>query len=250
MTVTQDRDLGRSMGLWGATGIGKGLDPELVRLRGRAPLVLVPIAKPSSTAAMVALANAITPPRVGQVLLHSVVQPPGMWERGDLAQQLVDVEAILDQSLFLSLSAGVTPEWLTTVAPDPWPEISRVAGIHRCESILVGLGQLSRQTMSTRVEELINAVQSNVVILRAPEGWNPGAVRSILVPVGGRRDQSVLRARLLASLCRTQQRQVTYLRVLEPRSIRPRCPRCREEPCPSGPGRALAGGRGEAPAFR
>jgi hypothetical protein len=192
----------------------EGLDPELVRLRGRAPLVLVPIAKPASTRALVELANAITPPRVGRVLLHSVVQPPGMWERGDLAQQLVDVESILDQSLFLSLTSGSTPEWLTTVAEDPWLEIARVASVHRCESLLVGLGQLSRETMSTRVEDLIKTVQSNVVILRAPEGWTPARARSILVPAGGRRDQSVLRARLLASLSRAGRRQISYLRVL------------------------------------
>jgi amino acid transporter len=192
----------------------EGLDPELVRLRGRAPLVLVPIAKPASTPAMVELANAITPPRVGRVLLHSVVQPPGMWERGDLAQQLVDVESILDQSLFLSLTSGSTPEWLTTVARDPWPEIARVARVHRCETLLVGLGQLSRETMSTRLEGLINSVQSNVVILRAPEGWAPASAHNILVPAGGRRDQSVLRARLLASLSRSQQRHITFLRVL------------------------------------
>ncbi len=192
----------------------EGLDPELVRLRGRAPLVLVPIAKPSSTPAMVELANAITPPKVGRVLLHSVVQPPGTWERGDLAKQLVDVEAILDQSLFLSLTSGSTPEWLTTVAADPWLEIARVARVHRPESLLVGLGQLTRETMSTRVGGLINAVQSDVVVLRAPEGWTPASAHDILVPVGGRRDQSVLRARLLASLARSRERRITYLRVL------------------------------------
>ncbi len=192
----------------------EGLDPELIRLRGRAPLVLVPIAKPTSTQAMVELANAITPPRVGRVLLHSVVQPPGTWERGDLAQQLVDVEGILNQSLSLSLSSGSTPEWLTTIARDPWLEIARVAKIHRCESLLVGLGQLTRETMSTRVGGLVNSVQSNVVILRAPEGWTPASVGSILVPVGGRRDQSVLRARLIANLSRGRRRQITYLRVL------------------------------------
>ncbi len=203
----------------------EGLDPDLVRLRGRAPLVLVPIAKPASTPAMVELANAITPPRVGRVLLHSVVQPPGMWERGDLAKQLVDVESIQDQSHFLSHTSGSTPEWLTTVASDPWTEIARVAGVHRCESLLVGLGRLSRETMSTRVEGLINAVQSDVVILRAPAGWTPSSAHSVLVPVGGRRDQSILRARLLASLSRKRPRQVTYLRVL-PKSASERD--CRE----------------------
>ncbi len=192
----------------------EGLDPELIRLRGRAPLVLVPIAKPASTTAMVQLANALSPPRIGRVLLHSVVQPPGMWERGDLAQQLVDVESILDQSLFLAINAGTTPEWLTTVAEDPWAEIARVARLHRCETLLVGLGQLSLETMNTRVGRLINAVQSNVVVLRAPEGWAPSSAARVLVPVGGRRDQSLLRARLIANLSRHQRRQITYLRVL------------------------------------
>ena len=194
----------------------EGLDPDLLRLRGRAPLVLVPIAKPASTRAMVELAHAIAPPRVGRVLLHSVVQPPGLWERGDLAQQLVDVESILDQSLFLSLTLGSTPEWLTTVAGDPWREIARVAAVHRCESLLVGLGELSRETMSSRVEGLINSVDSDVVILRAPEGWTPAGAGRILVPVGGRRDQSTLRARLLASLYRGGDRRICYLRVLSP----------------------------------
>jgi len=192
----------------------EGLDPELLRLRGRAPLVLVPIAKPESTVAMVELANAITPPRVGRVLLHTVVQPPGTWERGNLAEQLGDVETILDRALFLSLSSGVTPEWLTTVAEDPWSEIARVARVHGCESLLVGLGQLNRETLSTRVGGLINAVQSDVVVLRAPAGWTPASAHRILVPVGGRRDQSVLRARLLANLSRSGRRHVTYLRVL------------------------------------
>jgi len=194
----------------------EGLDPDLVRLRGRAPLVLVPIAKPASTPAMVELAHALTPPKIGRVLLHTVVQPPGQWERGDLAQQLVDVEAILNQSLSLSLSlpSGSTPEWLTTVAGDPWAEIARVAKVHRCESLLVGLGRLSREMMSNRVEDLINAVQSDVVILRCPEGWTPTVAGKLLVPVGGRRDQSVLRARLLANLARNRPRHVTFLRVL------------------------------------
>ena len=100
------------------------------------------------------------------------------------------------------------------MARDPWAEIVRVAKVHRCESLLVGLGERTRKTMNTRVGGLIYAVQSDVVILRAPEGWTPASVQSILVPVGGRRDQSILRARLLASLSRGQSRRVTYLRVL------------------------------------
>jgi len=53
-----------------------------------------------------------------------------------------------------------------------------------------------------------------VLILRAESDWTPGQARRILVPAGGRRDQSAVRARLIGSLCRAGAREVTYLRVL------------------------------------
>lgn len=192
----------------------EGLEPDLVRLRGRSPLVLVPIAKPDSAAGLVEVANALAPPKSGRVLLLSVVQPPGTWHRGDLAQQLLDVEAILDQTLSLSLSAGSNPEWLTTIASDPWSEIRRVARLHRCESLLLGLGTVTSESVETHVEDLISAVGSDVVILRASLGWKLSTVRRVLVPVGGRRDQSKLRARLLGSLCRDADREIVYSRIL------------------------------------
>jgi amino acid transporter/nucleotide-binding universal stress UspA family protein len=192
----------------------EGLKPDLVRLRGRSPLVLVPIAKPGSAAGLVEVANALAPPMSGRVLLLSVVQPPGTWHRGDLAQQLLDVEAILNQSLSLSLSAGTNPEWLTTVASDPWSEIRRVARLHRCESLLLGLGDLTADSVESHLEDLISNVDSDVVILRSPEGWKLSETRRVLVPVGGHRDQSRLRARLLGSLCRDRDREIVYLRVL------------------------------------
>lgn len=194
----------------------EGLEPDLVRLRGRSPLVLVPIAKPSSVAGLVEVANALAPRRSGRVLLLSVVQPPGTWNRGDLAQQLVDVESILNQSLSLSLSAGANPELLTTVASDPWREIRRVAKVHRCESLLLGLGGIAGEGVENRLETLISDVGSDVVILRAPDGWQLSSVRKVLVPVGGRRVQSRLRARLLGSLCRDGDREIVYCRVCAP----------------------------------
>ena len=192
----------------------EGLEPDLVRLRGRSPLVLVPIAKPDSAAGLVEVANALAPPRSHRVLLLSVVQPPGTWGRGDLAQQLHDVEAIVDQSMSLSLSAGGNPELLTTVASDPWQEIRRVARVHHCESLLLGLGSLSGESVESRLENLISAVSSDVVILRAPQSWKLSSVRRVLVPVGGRRDQSRLRARFLGSLCRDGEREIVYCRVI------------------------------------
>ncbi|MEJ2096188.1 MAG: amino acid permease [Deltaproteobacteria bacterium] len=50
-------------------------DPNLFLLRGSSPLVLVPIANPENAHAMVEVANALTPPEVGRVLLLSIVTP-------------------------------------------------------------------------------------------------------------------------------------------------------------------------------
>ena len=68
--------------------------------------------------------------------------------------------------------------------------------------------------MTGPLEKLMSRVEGDVVILRAPSNWNVDQVRKILVPAGGRRDQSPVRARLIGNLCRTAQREVTYLRAL------------------------------------
>jgi hypothetical protein len=59
-------------------------------------------------------------------------------------------------------------------------------------------------------------VDADAVILRAPSSWKLSQATRILVPSGGGRDQSPIRARLLGSLRRAGQRQVTFLRVLPP----------------------------------
>ena len=60
----------------------------------------------------------------------------------------------------------------------------------------------------------MGGVNANIVVLRASAGWRLSGVRRVLVPLGGRSRHSVLRARLLGSLCRTNKREVSFLRVL------------------------------------
>jgi APA family basic amino acid/polyamine antiporter len=51
-------------------------------------------------------------------------------------------------------------------------------------------------------------------IVRAPHRWRMVEAERVLVPLGGRRDHSHLRARLLASLSRSSDRSVTFLKTL------------------------------------
>ncbi|MDH3604159.1 MAG: amino acid transporter, partial [Candidatus Tectomicrobia bacterium] len=189
-------------------------DPRLIQLRGRSPLVLVPIANPANAAAMVGVANALTPPGVGRVLLLTVVTPPGRWTLGDDPPQLLDAQYVLRESLAASFAAGLRPEALTTIASQPWAEIARVSRLHRCESLMLGLRDVTSDAIEIRMEELVNTVACDVVVLRAPPRWQLDQVRHILVPTGGRGGHDQLRARLLGSLCRTAPRQITFLQIL------------------------------------
>lgn len=192
----------------------EAFDPQLVRLRGRNPLALVPIANPANAAAMVELANAMSPPEVGRVMLLTVVSPPTESWQGTPPESLLSAQQVLHQAMMASFRSTLAPEALLTVSARPLEEIGRVAGIHRCESLVLGLNNLAERLESPDLERLINEVDCDVTILRAPDGWDLTAVRRVLVPLGGRGGQDVIRARLLGSIGRNGEREAHFVRVL------------------------------------
>ncbi|MEQ9619103.1 MAG: amino acid permease [Deltaproteobacteria bacterium] len=192
----------------------EGFDPELVRLRGRSPLVLVPIANPTNAAPMVAVANTLAPPHYGKVLLLSVVTTDEEWNQDRHTGLVINAQEVLREAVTASLDIGLSPEALITIAKRPWPEIIRVAETHRCESLLVGLTEFTDKETEKNLEKLINSVNCDVVILRAPHEWHIYEAERILVPVGGRGVHGELLARVLGSISRAGNAEITFLRVL------------------------------------
>jgi len=197
-----------------ADASAEGFDPRLAKLRGKNPLVLLPIANPKHARGMVEVANALAPSEYARVLLLSVVKTPRESE-ADLRAPLEGAQKVLSEALSTSYAAGETPEALITAAPDPWEEIRRVADDHDCQSLLVGLGVIPEDgTLTNDLEDLMNEVDCDVAVMRAAEGWSLGTAQRILVPVAGRGEEHGLRARVLASLCRGGNREVTFVTVL------------------------------------
>lgn len=192
----------------------EAVNPELLRSRGRSPLVLVPVEEADKAASLVAVANAISPPGSGRVLLLSVVQPPLSWQPDEPPGELLGRGNVLSHAVTASYASGLAPEALLTVSPNHWKEILRVARAHACESILLGLRDVAQQAVDPELHELLSLAPCDVVLLRAPGSWRFQQTRRILVPIGGKGRHSPLRARLLGSLRRTSVPECTYLCLL------------------------------------
>jgi amino acid transporter len=189
------------------------LDPSLVSLRGHSPLILVPIANPQHTPALVSIANALAARGVGRVMLLSIV-PAGIdEEHRTVPPQLKDTQRIIYDALAESFQSGHSAEALISTAPKPMEEIRRIADEHRCASLLLGMGEIKESSLPD-LELLLNDVDCDVGIMRAPAGWHASKAIRILVPIAGKGGAHDFRVRLLASLCRATHRQVTFVTVI------------------------------------
>lgn len=194
----------------------EGLDPSLVRLRGHAPLVLVPIADPAYATTLVGVANALASRKVGRVLLLSIVpvpdglSAPGVVGDAAVPLELESTQRAVGEALRQSYASGYTPEALITAAPDRLEEIRRIADEHQCGSLVLGLAELS-EAGQPAIESLMNDIDADIALVRAEPGWEIARATRVLVPVGGRGDQHELRARLLGSICRTTKREITFI---------------------------------------
>lgn len=191
----------------------EALDPNLVRLRGLSPLVLLPISNPANADSMVFVANALAPPVVGRVLLLTIVIPSD--DQDDLHRRLANNRDAVQFALKASLDSGLRPDALTTIASEPWAEIERVVKVHRCRSMLLGLSSFSDLQSTQNLEKLVKRVKCDVVVMRQPfTGWKITQARKVLIPIAGFGTHDTLRARVAASLWRASQPDITFLQIL------------------------------------
>lgn len=199
-------------------------DPTLARMRGRSPLVLVPVANPKSAQGMVEVAAALAPPHVGRVLLLRVMPPPEKSEPPptfshessvrDSQGPVQEAHLVLTHALTTALASGHRPEGLVTIASHPWREISRVVRSHRCGGLVLGMPARLSDFTEGPVERLLNELDCDVTLVRCNEGWRPRQAKRILVPVGRRGHDVDMRARVLGSLQTDATPQITWVTVI------------------------------------
>jgi len=143
------------------------LDPSLGRLRGKNPLILVPIANPASARCMVEVANALAPSEFARVLLLSVVPAPAT-PADDPLSKLDDTQKVVGDALRASLAAGYTPDALITTSESPWIRIPRIIRSHGCETLLLGLSEVPSRpgVLSEELEQLRAGLDASVRLLK------------------------------------------------------------------------------------
>ena len=196
-----------------ADASAEALDPVLAKLRGRNPLVLLPLANPAHARSLVEVANAIAPSEFARVLLLTIVRAAKS-RKGDPVAELAAAQDAVRQALTASYESGNAPEALITAAAEPWPEIRRIAEEHNCESLLVGLPDKPHAAYERQLEELLDGLDCDVAMMRAPADWRIGTAKRVLVAVGGRGEEHELRARVLGTLCREQPREIVFMTVV------------------------------------
>ncbi|MEM6688322.1 MAG: amino acid permease [Planctomycetota bacterium] len=210
-------------------------NPELVRLRGHVPLVLVPVANPDNAAAMIFLADTLIPNGVGRVLLQNVIVTDEQFDGSENHPAMIRSQRTLARLIGESHRMGIAAETIVSVARNPMNEIARVARLHRCEAVLLGLSEIPETSVELPLEGLLSELQCDVVVLRAPAD-NPVvmALQSngepqvgseskekvlhqpwrVVIPIAGRGGHDPLLVRILVSLRRRAECEVIFLRVV------------------------------------
>ncbi len=190
------------------------IDPELSQLRGYSPTVLVPVANPQNTHTLISVGHMLIPRGLGRLMALTVIPMRDNWSPEDDPAPIVRAEPVVRKAIAAGVRLGINVESMITVARDPVAEITRVANQTRCQYVVLGLSEISEETAGSHSERLIGAINTDVVVVRAPGEWKLADVSRVLILAAGRGAHDTLRASLLGSLLRTGRRGVTYLRVV------------------------------------
>jgi nucleotide-binding universal stress UspA family protein len=191
-------------------------DDQLVRLRGRNPLVLVPIANPDRAEALLRFAYALATPGVGRVLVLTVVpQDPAKGAEAGLAA-FARVQAALPRCVEAACRLGRAFEGTVLVVKDVLQAIAHTAAVRGPETVLLGMSNMAQGGSVALLEGIIASTVADVAVLNAHPGWSLDGAKRLLLPVAGGAPNDPLRARVLGTLMREGGREATILRVLMP----------------------------------
>jgi hypothetical protein len=217
----------------------EAMDSKLVRLRGRSPLVLVPMANPARAGPLLRFAHLLAVPEVGRVVAVMIGRhDPSKASEEDGIRAYERMEGVLREAARVACGMGRSFEADVLLAPEVTSAIARVAADRHPETVLLGMSDMAAASGVEVLDQVLARTTGDVVVLNAPPDFTTDGVQRVLVPVAGLTTHDPLRARLLGTLLRDERREATLLRILragESRSLAERVLHARAEDLGLGP---------------
>jgi amino acid transporter len=192
-------------------------NPELMRLRGRSPSVVIPISNPGTVRTLAELGESVTSEGGRITFLHIL-------SAGELAleKRLPAIAKVVSRLSQVEQRRIRSPELLVTTSESPWGEIRRLGRELQCETMILGLSRLDQQLNQGPLPTLLNDLDCHVLLCTAVDDWTPGEAKRILIPLEGQSAHDRIRARLLGSLVRKGAEDLHFMRVIPPGDTRSR----------------------------
>ena len=195
-----------------------------MRLRGRTPLVLVPVANPTRAVPLMQIADALAAPGVGRILALTVVPYDPEDFRASSLESWERTESALRKTVEAAGELGRPFEAVVRLVSDVTEAIVSTAAERKPEAIVLGMSRMEKGGPKI-LERVIARTNADVVVLNSPPDWSLDRVRRVIVPIAGETPHSALRARILGLLRKKGEPTGHLLRILRPGQDRERARR-------------------------
>ena len=195
--------------------------PELLVLRkSKQYRMLVPLYNPERVESLIDLAGRIAGASGGEVIALSVVTLPDVTSYTEAEPFMKKAHQVLDKAMQVAVSRRHLSFYsLLKVGRNAPSEIIRVAKEQQCNLILMGYKREEDPLENSVIHSVISHYPCDVAVLKSDKGYSE-TIKRILIPIGGKEVHDRLKARMVHSISRKSDCQVTFITVIPPNSGR------------------------------
>ncbi len=188
--------------------------PELIDLKKiRRYKILVPLANPTRVVPLLHMAGKIATSCKGEILSLNVSVLPNITEYIEAEPYLREAQSIMHKAQKIAFDLQVPHTFLMKIGRSIAMEIVQVAKENECQLILLGYKKDEDPLENSIIHRVINMQPCDIAILKSDSEEIP-TFRRILLPVGGQEIHDHLKARIVHSLSKEENDEVTFLRIV------------------------------------
>ena len=176
---------------------------------------LVPLANPDRVRPLMSLAGHVARDADGEVVALTVVEVPDVTAYADAEPFLLQGRRVLEDAAERGLAETVPFSSVLRIGRDTGDEIVRAGRESAANLLLMGYKKEEDPLENSVIAQVVRQQPCDVAVLKS----EPGGLRRldrILVPIGGKERHDRLKVRLVHSLTRESDADVTFLTVVPP----------------------------------